>query len=132
MEVGLIRENTLVEHSELGVGRIVEIDGARVRFKFDTDYEKVISMAEATSDKYRGLPDDGLEARYIKDPDEVISWVYDGQLRLVGAALADTGSKGTVGEIQKTARGAVYQAQEHFLENLVEKDQGESGSIPSF
>lgn len=101
MELSSIRANTLVEHSELGVGQIIEIDGARVRFKFGPDHEKVVSMAEASGEAYRALPVDGLEARFIKDPDEVMSWVYEGQLRLIGAALADSGGESTVGQLQK-------------------------------
>ena len=132
MDVGLIRENTLVEHSELGVGLIVGIDGARVRFRFNPDREEVVSMAEAHGDAYRALPDDGLEARFIKDPDEVRSWVYDGQLRLIGATLADAGGEGTPGQIQRRLEERFIRPKNISWKTWWEKTRKEAVSSPHF
>ena len=132
MEVGLIRENTLVEHSELGVGKIVETEGTKVRFRFSPDHEKVVSMAEASGQAYRALPEDGLEARFIKDPDEVSSWVFEGQLRLVGAALADAGGKCTVGELQGRLEERLIRPKNTSWKTWWEKTRKEAVTSPYF
>ena len=110
MELHQIRANTLVEHSELGVGRIIEREGPKVRLRFNPDHEKVISMAEAHGEAYRALPEDGLEARFIKDPDEVCAWANSAPLRLIAVTLLDLpGKKGMPKQLQERLEGRIVQ-----------------------
>ena len=132
MDLHQIRANILVEHSELGVGRIIETEGPRVRFGFDPDHEKVVSMAEASGEAYRALPDDGLEAHFIRDPDEVRSWVFGGQLRLIGAALADAGGEGTVGQIQRRLEERLIRPKNTSWKTWWEKTRKEAVASPHF
>ena len=105
-----MRANTLVEHSELGVGQIIEAEGPRVRFRFNPDHEKVISKAEANGEAYRALPDDGLEAHFIRDPDEVRSWAHTSPLRLIAVTLLDLpNKKGMPKQLQERLEGRVVQ-----------------------
>ena len=132
MEVGLIRENALLEHPEKGVGQIVAIEGARVRIRFSPDNEEVVSKSEAHKDDYRALPEDGLEARFLSEPDEVRSWVYEGQLRLIGSALADAGGEGTVGQIQMRLEERFIKPKNTSWKTWWEKARKEAVASPHF
>jgi hypothetical protein len=132
MELQLIKPNTLVEHSELGVGQIIETEGPKVRLRFNPDHEKVVSMSEAHGEAYRALPENGLEACYIKDPDEVRSWVYDGQLRLIAAAMADAGGEGRVGELQKRLEERFIKPKNISWKTWWEKTRKEAVASPHF
>ena len=127
-----MKANALVEHSDLGVGQIVDIEGPRIHFRFNLDHEKVVSMAEAARDSYRALPDDGLEANYMRDPDEVQSWVFDGQLRLIGSAIADAGGECTVGEIKRRLEERFIRPSKTSWKTWWEKTRKEAVASPCF
>ena len=50
-------------------------------------------------------PDDGLQAMLKTRPEEVISWVENAPLRLIGAALADMQGTGKAGDLHTGWRG---------------------------
>ena len=104
MKLHEIKPNILVEHQELGIGQIIETEGSRVvlRFHSNPDETVTVSKAVATGDSLIALPADGLEASFYNNPDEVLSWVDGGPLRLIGATLADLGpERGKTSELQK-------------------------------
>ena len=102
MELKDLRQGTLVEHPELGVGKIAGVEPeqnqAVISFRsepeFRMPFKDAISLLETR-------PPAGLSAYLYTDPEEVFSWVNAGQLRLVGATLADLGGAGRPKDLQE-------------------------------
>ena len=102
MELNDLRQGTLVEHPELGVGKIAGVEPeqnqAVISFRsepeFRMPFKDAISLLETR-------PPAGLSAYLYADPEEVFSWVNAGQLRLVGATLADLGGAGRPKDLQE-------------------------------
>ena len=99
MKLNELKPNTLVEHQELGIGRItkVELPQVVVAFPSEPNYQSTASKAEGD---LVALPEGGLASYIYGNPEEVLSWVTDGQLRLVGATLFDLGGAGKTKELQ--------------------------------
>ena len=57
-------------------------------------------MSKASAYYLRTNPEDGLKARLSSDQKEVLSWVVEGPLHLVGAALADLQGSGKAGKLK--------------------------------
>ena len=112
MELQDIKITALVEHSEhaeWGVGEILRSDGARVVIDFPhhpENREQAMSKSEALI-QLKALPHEGLELAFRENADSVRSWVYEGQLRLLGATLADLGGEGKVGMLQSRLEGRI-------------------------
>lgn len=102
MELKDLRQGTLVEHPELGVGKIagVEPEQSQAVISFRSEPEFLMSIKDAIS-LLETRPPAGLSAYLYTDPEEVFSWVNAGQLRLVGATLADLGGAGRPKDLQE-------------------------------
>jgi len=87
-----VRENVLVYHRERGVGHItaIEAGGQSLLIQFGNQARHRMSREIALGSLER-LPDDGLEATLLNNPEVAQGWVRNGPLRLVAAALADAG-----------------------------------------
>ena len=101
MELNDLRQGTLVEHPELGVGKIagVEPEQNQAVISFRSEREYRMPIKDAIS-RLETRPPAGLSAYLYSDPEEVLSWVNAGQLRLVGAALSDLGGTGERKDLQ--------------------------------
>ena len=101
MELKDLRQDTLVEHPELGVGKIVGVEPeqnqAVISFRSEPEFRMPIKDAISLLET---RPPAGLSAYLYADPEEVLSWVNAGQLRLVGATLADLGGSGKAGPLK--------------------------------
>lgn len=101
MELKDLRQGTLVEHPELGVGKIAGVEPeqnqAVISFRSEPEYRMPIKDAIS---RLETRPPAGLSAYLYTDPEEVLSWVNAGQLRLVGAALSDLGGTGERKDLQ--------------------------------
>ena len=101
MEPRELRQETLVEHPELGVGKITRVEReqhrAVVNFRSEPEYRMTVKDALASLE---ARPAGGLSAHLYESPDDVLSWVADGQLRLVGATLLDLGGAGKTKDLQ--------------------------------
>ena len=98
MEIHELQANTLVEHPDWGLGEIIEDKGAHLLINFPNHIENSEqrmskSLALVT---LKALPTDGFESYFHSDSDQVRAWVYGGQLRLIGTALADEGGECTL------------------------------------
>ena len=112
MELHEINLNVLVEHSEWGVGEIIRQEGPRVVINFPNnpeEPEQEMSKSEALN-QLKALPLDGLETAFRADPNNVLSWVYEGQIRLIGAALADLGGESKAGALQSRLENRILNA----------------------
>ena len=102
MELHELKPKGLVEHEQWGIGEIVCDEESRVVIDFPNNPEEshqVMSKSQALS-QLRSLPEHGLESMFNEDQDTIRTWVYEGQLRLIGAALADAGGECKVGTLQ--------------------------------
>ena len=101
MEPRELRQETLVEHPELGVGKITRVEleqhRAVINFRSEPEYRMTVKDAIASLE---ARPAGGLSAHLYENPDDVLSWVADGQLRLVGATLFDLGGAGKAKDLQ--------------------------------
>ena len=101
MEPRELRQETLVEHPELGVGKITRVEReqhrAVINFRSEPEYRMTVKDALASLE---ARPAGGLSAHLYENPDDVLSWVADGQLRLVGATLFDLGGAGKAKDLQ--------------------------------
>ena len=101
MDIKDLRQDTLVEHPELGVGKIAGVEPeqnqAVISFRSEREFRMPIKDALALLET---RPPAGLSAYLYTDPDEVLSWVNAGQLRLVGATLVDLGGTGRKKDLQ--------------------------------
>ena len=101
MEPRELRQETLVEHPELGVGKITRVEReqhrAVINFRSEPEYRMTVKDALASLE---ARPAGGLSAHLYENPDDVLSWVVDGQLRLVGATLLDLGGAGKTKDLQ--------------------------------
>lgn len=102
MELKDLRQDTLVEHPELGVGKIARLEPeqnqAVISFRSEPEFRMPIKDAIS---RLETRPGGGLAAYLYADPEKVLSWVNAGQLRLVGAALADLGGAGRTKDLQE-------------------------------
>ena len=94
MELSQLQPTTLVEHQELGIGRIAEVEHSQVVVAFLSEPGHQMSASRA-QDSLITRPEGGLAALLYDNPhEEVTSWVLEGPLRLCGAALADLDGSG--------------------------------------
>ncbi len=101
MKENEIEANVFVYHREWGVGQIktLENHGQLVLVHFQNRPEHRMSR-EIALRSLNKLPNDGLEATLWNNPETVYSWVKNGPLRLVAAALADAGGAGKPKDLQ--------------------------------
>lgn len=101
MEPRELRPETLVEHPELGVGKITRVEReqhrAVISFRSEPEYRMNVKDALASLEV---RPTGGLAAHLYENPDAVLSWVADGQLKLVGATLFDLGGIAKTKDLQ--------------------------------
>ena len=94
MELSELEPNILVEHQELGIGRIAEVELPQVVVDFLSKPGHQMRASRA-QDSLITRPEGGLAALLYDNPhEEVTSWVLEGPLRLCGAALADLDGSG--------------------------------------
>ena len=107
MELSELKPNALIEHPELGIGRVAgrEADQVVVAFRSKPDQRLSISTVLRS---FAALPEGGLAAFcYEEGLEEVSSWVMNGPLRLVGATLADLGGSGKSGPLKNRLKAIV-------------------------
>ncbi len=110
MKLNEISPDTFVKHQENGVGRIVDVEpeGTQVVLHYLSNPDAPVTLSKATAmASLDTLPKEGLEASFYNNPDQVLSWVDDGPLRLIGATLADLGGSGKSGDLQKCLEGRI-------------------------
>jgi len=96
-----IEVNGYVSHREWGIGRIaaIEDDGEWLLIDFPDRTRHRMSREIALRSLTR-LPDDGLEVMLQNNSEAVLGWVNNAPLKLIAAALADTGRAGRPKDLQ--------------------------------
>src|SRR5687768_9322915 len=85
-----LSEGQIVEHHSLGVGRITGRAGSDSILLIDfPGYPNFRMSRHDAMESLVPLPEDGLEAQWMLDPESVKAWVKNARLRLVAAAIAD-------------------------------------------
>ena len=102
-----LKSGAFVRHrseQKFGIGRVVKLgeDDQQVEVEFQNESGPWTTPMEkdAALRSLDILPEEGFEVTFWKSPDTVKSWVSEGQLRLVAAALADLGGSGRVKDIE--------------------------------
>ena len=133
MQISELKPDTLVEHPELGVGKIVRLERKenQVVVSFRAKPEQRMSFAMALR-SLKSLPAEGLGEFLYTDTEEVLNWVYNHPLKLVSTTLVDLGGAGKAGDVKKRlaanvpkevnweiwwdkVRPSVGKASDHFL-----------------
>ena len=133
MQISELKPDTLVEHPELGVGKIVRLEREenQVVVSFQAEPEQRMSFASALR-SLKSLPAEGLGEFLYNDTEEVLNWVYNHPLKLVSTTLVDLGGAGKAGEVKSRlaanvpkevnwetwwdkVRPSVGKASDHFL-----------------
>lgn len=107
MEFNELKPNALIEHPELGIGRIAGLEADQVVITFRSKPDQKLSVSTVLR-SFAALPEGGLAAFcYEEGPEEVSSWVMNGPLRLVGATLFDLGGSGKSGKMKSRLKAIV-------------------------
>lgn len=99
MELSELQPDTFVGHRDLGIGRITGLDGSQVIVDFYSSPDQRLTIGP-TLRRMNHLPKGGLGASFYLKTCEVLSWVEDKPLRLVGATLTDLGGSGKVSDLK--------------------------------
>lgn len=106
MELSELKPNALVEHQELGIGRIIGQENSQVIVAFHSKPDQHLSI-KTVLHSFGVLPEGGLAAFCYEDPEKVRSWVTGGPLHLVGATLLDLGGSGKSGSMKSRLKAIV-------------------------
>ena len=107
MELSELKPNVLIEHPELGIGRVAGLEADQVVITFRSKPEQRLSVSTVLR-SFAVLPEGGLAAFcYEEGLEEVSSWVMNGPLRLVGATLVDLGGSGKSGPLKNRLKAIV-------------------------
>ncbi len=103
-----IQIGQFVSHHTWGAGRIADFEdeGGWVRIDFESEPGRSIARDRAIK-VLDQLPEDGLRAMLLVNPDTARRWQDEAPLRLVAAALMDSGGKAKTQDIKSRIVGRV-------------------------